>query len=168
MRTSYQMAEEIFREHDGILRAAQAKRLGINERTLADMAAADMLVRESRGVYRLTDLPPLTYPDLVTVALRVPKAVFCLVSALSFYNLTTQIPHRVYIALPQGGNKPRIDYPPLDVVWFTEKPYQTGVEEHKLDGVPVRVYDREKTVVDCFKFRNKVGLDGCPAATSIN
>ena len=159
MRTSYRIAEEIFREHDGILRTAQAKRLGINERTLAEMVSDERLVRESRGVYRLADLPPMTHPDLVTVALRAPRAIFCLISALSFHNLTTQIPHRVWIALPQGTKPPRLAYPPLDMVWLTEGPYQAGVETYELDGVPVRIYSREKTVADCFKFRNKIGLD---------
>ena len=159
MRASYRTAEEIFRKHEGTLRTSQAKKLGINERTLTEMVAADLLVRESRGIYRLTDLPPLAYPDLVTVALRVPKAVFCLITALSFYELTTQIPHRVHIALPQGVKKPKIDYPPLDVIWISEEPYRAGIEEHILDGLSVQMYNREKTIADCFKFRNKIGLD---------
>jgi predicted transcriptional regulator of viral defense system len=91
--------------------------------------------------------------------MRVPNSVICLISALNFHNLTSQIPYRVYIALPQKTKAPRLDYPPLDIVYLSETPYAAGIEEHTLDGITVRIYSREKTVADCFKFLNKIGLD---------
>lgn len=152
-------AHKIFRDHRGILRTAQAKQLGIAETTLARMLAAGLVVKESRGLYRLSSTAPFDNPDFIQVSLRVPAAVICLVSALAFHNLTTQIPHRVYVALPKQTKRPRLEYPPLDIVWLTEKPYRAGIEEHLLEDVPVRIYSQEKTVADCFKFRNKVGED---------
>ena len=158
-RKSFEKAEELFRQNSGILRTSQAKKLGINEYTLVQMTEAGLLIREARGLYRLADLPPLSNPDLVKVSMRVPDSVICLISALNFHNLTTQIPYRVYIALPRSVKAPRLDYPPLDIVYLSSLPYRTGVEEHSLDGAVVRIYNREKTVADCFKFRNKIGQD---------
>ncbi|OGN97530.1 MAG: hypothetical protein A2Z71_10470 [Chloroflexi bacterium RBG_13_50_21] len=158
-KNSYIKAEKIFRQHNGILRTSQAKKLGIDQPILIQMFEEGLLVREARGLYRLADLTPLSNPDFVQVAIRIPDAVICLISALNYHNLTTQIPYRVYIALPQKTKAPRIEYPPLDIVYLSETPYITGIKEYALDGIPVRIYSREKTVADCFKFQNKVGLD---------
>ena len=113
----------------------------------------------SRGVYRLADAPPLSSPDLVTVALRAPQAVVCLVSALAFHEMTTQIPHAVDIALPKGAETPRIAHPPISVHRFSGHSFLAGIETHRIDGVAVRIYGPEKTLADCFKFRNKLGTD---------
>jgi predicted transcriptional regulator of viral defense system len=113
----------------------------------------------SRGVYRLADSSPLGNPDLVTVATRVSGGVICLISALAFHDLTTQIPHEVHVALPRGAEEPRLDHPPIKTYRFTGKAYTEGVETHELDGVIVRIFSPEKTLADCFKFRTKVGLD---------
>jgi predicted transcriptional regulator of viral defense system len=113
----------------------------------------------SRGVYRLADSEPLGHPDLVTVAARVPGGVICLISALAFHEITTQIPHEVHVALQRGAEEPRLDHPPIKTYRLTGQAFTTGVEIYELDGVSVRVYGPEKTLADCFKFRNKVGLD---------
>ena len=159
MRQSFNEAVAVFREYNGILKSSQAKALGIDPKTIAEMQEAGLVNRISRGLYRLAEYPPLAYPDLVVVASRVPKAVVCLISALAFHNLTTQVPHKVYIALPQSIRRPRIKYPQLDVIWLSEESYHGGIEEHLLDGVSVPVYGQAKTVADCFKFRGKVGKD---------
>ena len=158
-RKSFEKAEAIFRQHNGMLRTGQAKKLGIAEPVLIRMTEAGALVREARGLYRLADLPPLSNPDLIQVAVRVPNSVICLISALDFHNLSTQIPYQVYIAIPRTTKAPRIDYPPLAIFYLSEVPYTTGIEVHTLDGIPVRIYSREKTLADCFKFRKKIGLD---------
>jgi predicted transcriptional regulator of viral defense system len=93
------------------------------------------------------------------VALRVPRGVICLISALAFHDLTTQIPHEVSVAIPRGAEKPRMDHPPVRFYRFSEAAFATGVETHELDGVEVRIYSPEKTVADCFKYRNKIGLN---------
>lgn len=141
------------------MRTSEAIRLGIHPRTLYAMRDAGELERLSRGLYRLAEMPPLGNPDLATVALRVPKGVVCLISALAFHDLTTQIPHFIYLALLRGTEAPRMDYPPLRLFWFSPKPFAEGIETHKIDSASVRVYSAEKTLADCFKYRNKIGLD---------
>ncbi len=152
-------ATKIFQDHHGILRTQQAIHLGIAPRTLYEMRDAGLIQRESRGLYRLADAEPGSNTDLVQVALRIPKGVICLISALSFHELTTQIPHQVYVALPTDAEKPRLEYPPLRLFWLSQKAYSAGIEKHELDGIPVKIYGIEKTIADCFKFRNKTGLD---------
>jgi predicted transcriptional regulator of viral defense system len=123
------------------------------------MRNAGLIVQENRGVYRLAEQPPISNPDLVHIALLVPKAVICLISALAFHDLTTQIPHRVYITLPRGIQRPRLEYPLVEVIWRSSGPYSTGIEEYVLDGVTIRIYNREKTIADCLRYENRVGKD---------
>jgi len=149
----------LLREHGGVLRTAQALKAGVHPRTLYALRDAGMLEQLSRGLYRFADAPPLSNPDLVTVALRVPQGVICLISALAFHEFTTQIPHEVQLALPRGAEPPRVDHPPIRTFWFTSKAFEAGIEVHRLDETPVRVYSPEKTLADCFKYRNKIGLD---------
>lgn len=152
-------ATQLFSAHEGILKTSQALTLGIAPRTLYAMRDSGMLRQISRGIYQLADNEPLGNPDLVSVAKRIPKAVICLISALHFYGLTTQIPHKVNIALPQSSEKPRLEFPPLDIVWLSDKIYAPGITEQFIDGIPLKVYSIEKTIADCFKFRNKIGND---------
>ena len=155
----FDRAAAVFNKHGGILRTMQALRAGIHPGTLYAMRDSGALEVVSRGVYRLADSVPLGNPDLVTVAARIPGGVICLISALAFHGLTTQIPHEVHVALPRGAEEPRLDHPPIKTYRFTGEAFTEGVETHELDGVSVRVYSPEKTLADCFKFRNKVGLD---------
>ena len=155
----FDRAVGIFKKHGGILRTAQALRAGIHPETLYAMRDSGALETVSRGVCRLANSPPLGNPDLVTVGTRIPVGVICLISALAFYELTTQIPHAVHVALPRGSEEPRLDHPPIKTYRFTGEAFTEGVEVHELDGVSVRIYSPEKTIADCFKFRNQVGLD---------
>ncbi len=98
-------------------------------------------------------------PDLLAVAARVPRGVICLTSALAVHELTTQIPHVVDVALPPGGWTPTIKHPPIRVYRFSDETMRAGVESRVADGVTIRMFNPEKTIADCFKFRNKVGLD---------
>lgn len=159
MSRSIEDAIALFRQHGGTLRTAEALRLGIHPRTLYVMRDSGVLEQLSRGLYRLADLPPLSNPDLVTVALRIPQAVICLVSALAFHELTTQIPHAVDVALHNGATRPTLDYPPLRIFWFSGPAWSEGVETYQVDDVPVRIYGREKSIADSFKYRRKLGLD---------
>ena len=149
----------LFREQGGALRTAEALRLGIHPRTLYAMRDSGLLEPLSRGLYRLADLPPLANPDLVTVALKLPQAVICLVSALAFHELTAQIPHAVDVALPNSAARPSLDYPPLRVFWFSGLAWSQGIETYQVDEVPVRIYGPEKSLADSFKYRRKIGLD---------
>lgn len=151
--------KKIFTDHSGILRASKAIDLGVPKHVLYKMVESGELVREAQGIYRLSGTPMPGNPDLVNVSLRVPKAVICLISALYFYELTTQIPHSIYFALPRDVKTPKIQHPPIWAFHYSKESYQAGIVEHDLDGVKVKIYDREKTIADCFKFRQKVGMD---------
>jgi predicted transcriptional regulator of viral defense system len=152
-------AIESFRERGGVLRTRDALGAGIHPRTLYRLRDDGVIEQVCRGVYRLAELPALAFPDLVTVALRVPRAVICLVSALAYHDATSEIPHEVQIALPRRTKLPRLDHPPLRVFWFSGAALSEGIETVVVDGVKARIYDLPKTVVDCFRFRNKLGLD---------
>ncbi|MGI9335800.1 MAG: type IV toxin-antitoxin system AbiEi family antitoxin domain-containing protein [Gammaproteobacteria bacterium] len=109
----------MFRQHGGILRMSAALEAGISRRTLYTMHANGVLERLSPGVYRLTSLPGLEAPDLVTMATRIPNGVVCLISALAVHELITHVPHAVDIAAARGAESPRIDYPPINISWFS-------------------------------------------------
>jgi predicted transcriptional regulator of viral defense system len=158
-QSSIQKALATFEEHQDLLTTSQAIGLGIAPRTLYELRDQGLIMQVNRGLFRLTTAAPLSHPDLIQVAMKVPKGVFCLISALAFHGLTTQVPHEVYLALPRDADKPRLAYPPLRLFWLTEKVYQSGIEEHILDGIPIKVYSVEKTLADCFKFRRKIGFD---------
>ncbi|VAW41623.1 Protein co-occurring with FIG00645039: hypothetical protein with HTH-domain [hydrothermal vent metagenome] len=159
MGTATEDAKNIIRQKQGIIRTAEALKAGIHPRTLYALRDQGVLEQFSRGVYRLTELPSTANPDLLTIALRVPQAVICLVSALSFHGLTTQIPHTINIAVEKGKRSPRINYPPIDVYHFSKTSFTAGVEKHEFEGTVIRVYSQEKTLADCFKFRNTLGMD---------
>jgi len=123
------------------------------------MREAGVLVRVSRGVYQLVHADPITDPDLAVVAVKAPAAVVCLISALAIHEATTQIPHRVDLALASGARTPKLEHPPIRVYRFGGKSLTEGVEEHDIGGASVRIFSLPKTIADCFKFRNKVGTD---------
>ncbi|MDP3024003.1 MAG: type IV toxin-antitoxin system AbiEi family antitoxin domain-containing protein [candidate division Zixibacteria bacterium] len=154
-----EQAKRLFHKHGGLLRTSVAIRNGIHPRTLYTMRDIGIIERLSRGLYRLKDLPPLGNPDLVHTILRIPKGVICLISALAFHEITTQIPHEIYIALERGTEPPRLDYPPIRIFWFTGEAFTEGIETQEIDNIQVRIYSAEKTLADCFKYRNKIGLD---------
>ena len=151
--------EDIFRSCGGQLRMSEAIKFGITRYMLYSLRDRGVIEQVSRGVYRLVDLPPISNPDLVTVGLRFPNAVICLVSALAYHDITTQILHNISLAVPRGSRLPSLDHPPLLVHRFSDQAYRAGIEEHQIDGVSVKIYSPEKTLADCFKFRNKIGMD---------
>ena len=152
-------ARQIFTGHGGMLRTSNAIRLGVHPRTLYALRDSGEIESVGRGLYRLSTSPPLSSPDLIPVAIRIPRAVVCLISALVHHGLTTQVPHAVDIALPSHAQIPRIDSIPLRVFWYSEPSFSAGIDVTTIDGIPVRIYSPEKTVADCFKYRNKIGLD---------
>jgi predicted transcriptional regulator of viral defense system len=143
----------------GLLRASDLEAISAPRVTLTRLTAAGLLEKVGRGLYRLPDAPVSESESLASIATRVPQAVFCLLTALQFHELTTQLPRQVWIAMPRGSHPPRIDYPPVKMVQFTGDGYSAGIEEIERDGVRLRVYSAAKTVADCFKHRNKIGLD---------
>ena len=158
-QNTYKKQSAVFRKEGGVLRTTEAISAGIAPRTLYSMRDEGIVESLSRGVYRLAAMTPLSNPDLVSVALRVPHGVICLISALAFHELTTQIPHEVYVAIDRFTRPPRVDYPPVRIFKFSGAAFTEGVETHGIDGFQVKIYNPEKTVADCFKFRNKIGND---------
>ena len=157
---SVEKAATLFREAGGVLLTRQALGKGINPRTLYAMRDRGLLEKMSRGVYHLCDVPLSGSEDLISVISRIPRGRICLISALSFYGLTTQIPHFVYCAIPRGSFQPRIDSPPVQCFRFSDASYEAGVDYHEMSGVSVAIYNPEKTLADCFKYRHRiVGMD---------
>ena len=132
---------------------------GITRSHVSRMVAAGRLVRLGRGLYAAPGYQPGEHASIVEVARRAPNAVFCLLTALRLHDLTTQAPFEVWIAIGNKDHPPRLDYPKLRVVRFSGPALTEGVQVRRIDGTEIRVTSVAKTVADCFKFRNKIGLD---------
>lgn len=143
----------------GIIRPRDIEAAGIAREYLLRLYRSGELTRLGRGLYALPETLTSESISLAEVAKRVPNAVVCLISALQFHNLTTQISSRVWIAIENKQWEPALEYPVLELVRIAGRAFSFGVEQHEVNHVPVRVYSPAKTVADCFKFRNKVGLD---------
>ena len=152
-------AKRIFMKQGGILRTSEAIKHGIHSRTLYFMRDHNHLDVLCRGTYRLADLEPVTNMDLITVSSKVESGVVCLISALSYHEITTEIPHEIYMAISRKTFYPKLEHPPTRFFRFSEKAFRAGIEIHVMNGVNVRIYSVEKTIADCFKYRNKLGLD---------
>jgi predicted transcriptional regulator of viral defense system len=146
--------------HDkGMVRPVDLKAIGAPRVTLTRMTASGQLEKAGRGLYRLPGRDGTEMDSLAAIAIRAPQAVFCLFTALQFHELTTQLPRRVWITMPRGSHLPRIDYPPLTMIQSGSGAYSAGIEVHLRDQTPLRVYSVAKTIADCFKHRNLIGLD---------
>jgi len=143
----------------GILRPRDLEGHGISRTYLSRLHDRGLVIRIGRGLYMTPDADITEYHTLAEVCKRVPKGVVCLLSALRFHGLTTQNPPKVWIAIGNKAHKPNIDYPSLQLMRFSDSSLKVGVEEHQIEGVSVRVYNPAKTVADCFKYRNKIGVD---------
>jgi predicted transcriptional regulator of viral defense system len=145
-------------EH-GIVRSRDIEAIGLPREYLVRLHRKGKLNRPSRGIYTLPDVSVTERHSYAEVAKRVPEGAICLLSALAFHEMTTQSPASVWIALRKGARTPALASPSLRVVRLSGQSLTGGIENHKIEGVPVRVYSAAKTVADCFKFRNKIGLD---------
>ncbi|MBM3451138.1 MAG: transcriptional regulator [Armatimonadetes bacterium] len=143
----------------GLARPKELEARGISRRQLYQLVRQGLVARQARGIYTAATHQATTDHTLAHVAKRVPAGVFCLLTALRMHGLTTQSPPQVWIALPEKARKPRVDYPRLRVARFSGAALTEGIETRRLEGVDVRVYSAAKTVADCFKYRNKVGID---------
>ena len=159
METARDKAIEIIRKNGGLIGTHEALAKGIHRRTLYGLRDEGTLVPISRGLFQLADLDIPAQVDLVEISKKVPKGVICLISALVFHELTTQIPHQVWLAIDRKARKPKIDYPPVRVFFYSNKSFTSGIETHQIMEHKVRIYDSPKTVIDCFRWRKTVGLD---------
>lgn len=143
----------------GTARSRELVAAGITRSQLSRMVAASQVVRVARGLYAMPGYQSGEHGALAVVAKRAPGVVFCLLTALRIHDLTTQAPYEVWIAIGNKSHPPRLKYPPLRTVHFSDAALTSGVETRQIDGVKVQVTSVAKTVADCFKFRNKIGLD---------
>lgn len=153
-----QVLSELF---DGatVLRSKDLEQRGLSRTRIREAMDAGELERISRGLYALPGAEPSEHHSLVQVARRVPHAAICLLSALRFHDLTSQNPHEVWIAISPKDRKPALEYPSIKVVRYGDERFEIGLENHQLEGTHVRIYSVARTVVDLFRYRNKVGLD---------
>ena len=142
-----------------VLRAADVRERGWSPQLLIRLHQAGKLQRLARGLYGLPDADITEHQTLIEVCQRVPKAVLCLLTALQFHEIGTQLPHEVWVALPEATQTPVLNYPTLRITRLRGAAYSEGIQTVTQYGAPIRVYSAAKTVTDCFKFRNKVGLD---------
>ncbi|MCK5036752.1 MAG: type IV toxin-antitoxin system AbiEi family antitoxin domain-containing protein [Candidatus Sabulitectum sp.] len=157
-KTKIEQLREIVREKK-LVRAGDLDSYGIPRYCLASLVTSGEIERISRGVYAVVDSDASSNRTLAEAALRVPRGTVCLLSALRFHNFTTQIPSRVWLAIDANSWSPQESDIPLRIVRFSGEALTAGVEEHVIEQVPVKIYSAAKTVADCFKFRNKIGLD---------
>ena len=143
----------------GTVRPKEIESVGISRTQLYRLHQHGLLVRIGRGLYALPERRLSIHDSLVEVARRVPRGVICLNSALRFHEIGTQNPFEVWIAIEQKAWRPRIDFPPLRAIHYSGEAYRSGIEVHRIRGSEVRVYCPAKTIADCFKHRNKIGID---------
>ena len=156
--TDRDKALKLARRRQGVS-ARELATAGIHRQVLTRLVAGGELERVVRGLYRLADQSPTEHRGLVMASAAVPQGVVCLLSALQFHGIGTQLPFEVWLAIDRRARRPALKYPPLRVVRYTGAALTEGVESHRIEGRTVRVYGVAKTVADCFKYRNKIGLD---------
>lgn len=159
MKTKKDELTQAFKRNKGVLRFSQVLKAGFHREQLKSLLESGKIEKIGHGLYRLQDAPALSNPDLVTVALQAPNGVICLISALFYHMATDEIPHKVDVAISRRPWANKIDYPPVQYFRFSEKAWKAGVETHSIDGHPVKIYNLAKTIADCFKYRNKIGLN---------
>lgn len=158
MNPTERRIQTLFRQ-TGAARSRELVESGVARSQLSRMVSTGQLIRVARGMYALPGYQSGEHGALITVAQRAPNVLFCLLTALRIHELTTQAPFEVWIAIGNKDHPPRLDYPTLRTVRFSEEALSAGVEIIKVDKTKIRVTNVAKTVADCFKFRNKIGLD---------
>ena len=143
----------------GIFRLTEARSLGLHPEQVRRLTRQGRLTRLGRGLYTAATTVPSAHHTLAEVAKRVPKGIVCLLTALRFHAIGTQHPREVWLAVDRRAGIPRIDFTPVRVVRISGMALLSGIDEHEIEGVTVRMTSRARTVVDCFKFRNKIGID---------
>ena len=143
----------------GLVRMPDLRDAGVGAETVARLVRDGTVVRVARGLYQLADTIPDTRRSLAEASALVPKGVICLTSALQFHELTLQMPSAVWMAIDRTGWKPKVEYPPIRFVRFSGRTLAGGVKRHLIEGIEVPIYEPAKSIVDCFRYRNKIGLD---------
>lgn len=158
MESSHQRILDLTAQH-GLIRPRDLNERGLPSIALTRLVRQGLLTRVGRGLYAIPGRPGSEHGSLAEIAVKHPQVIVCLLSALRVHGLTTQSPFEVWLAIPNKARAPKMDYPPLRIVRFSGAALTDGIEDHQIDGVSVRVTSVARTVADCFKFRNKIGLD---------
>lgn len=143
----------------GLISHRDLVRQGLHPQQIKRMYQKGILKKITRGLYSTTEATTGEYHDVAVVASRIPQGVICLISALQVHGLTTQIPHEIWIAIARRAATPRLDYPPVRLIRLAKAGLSAGIETRIFEGKKVKIFTVAKTVADCFKFRNKIGLD---------
>ena len=143
----------------GLIRMRDLRDAGVGPETVARLVREGVVLRVARGLYQLAGAMPDTRRSFAEASALVPKGVICLTSALQFHELTLQMPSAVWVAIDRTGWKPKIEYPPIRFVRFSSHALEQGVKRHLIEGIEVPIFEPAKTIVDCFRYRNKIGLD---------
>lgn len=151
--------QKLLRAKSSVFRTHDLEAKGVSRPTITKLASKGVLHRVGRGLYVKANADIGENHTLAEIGRRVPNGIVCLLSALRFHNLTTQSPHEIWIAINRKAWNPKVDYLHLRVVRFSGAAFSEGWQRHVIEGVPVRIYNPAKTVADCFKYRNKIGLD---------
>lgn len=167
MKAKINKIEAYLQSHGGVARFSSILRAGFHPDALKNLEKEKKVEKIGRGLYRLTSYTLGSHPDYVIASLQTSKGVICLISALYFHKATTEIPRVIDIAIPSGARANKIAYPPIKFYRFSYKAWEAGVEEYEIAGHKVRIYNLAKTIADCFKFRNKIGIDVARDATKI-
>jgi predicted transcriptional regulator of viral defense system len=147
-----------------IIRLCEIEKLGIPRMSLIRLTNKGIFEKAGKGLYRLSNADYTEYETLAMVSAKVPQSVFCLLTALEIHQLTTQLPRDIWIAMPTGSHKPKIDYPPINMVIYSKETFTSGIETYTKNNITFQVYGVAKTIADCFKHRNKIGNDIAIAA----
>jgi len=145
--------------HKGLIRPIDLDAFEIPRIYLTRLTASGVLIKIGRALYKLPDQMQSENESLAIVTIKIPQAVICLLSALQFHELTTQLPRQIWIAMPRGSKNPKISYPPIKMIQYSGESYSEGIKEYECEQVKIKVYCIAKTIADCFKHRNKIGVD---------
>ncbi len=150
---------KVFKTHNGFARTKDILAAGIHTRNIKRARGKGQVIQVKRGLYRLAAIPLISNQGFVDLARAVPGGVICLLSALSYYELTTFNPSVISMAICRGSRRPKIEYPPVEFYHFSKKQFEAGINKTKIKGHEIQIYNPEKTICDCFRYRNKLGLD---------
>jgi len=167
MTTKEKKFIEFLKKKGGMVSYKEIIKAGFSKVFLKDNLDSGQIQKVDRALYGLSDGVTLSNPDLVAVSIKVSKGVVCLLSALAFHEATSEIPRYINIAIPRGAWANKINYPPVKFYHFASKAWEAGIEKQKIEGYQIKVYCLAKTIADCFKFRNKIGMDVAREALKI-
>ncbi len=155
----YERLSRFFLKREGYAKTGELRNSGFHPRDIQLMISDGHLIKIKNGLFRYAETPLISDQGFIDISLSVPDGVICLLSALAYYELTTFIPSFISVALPRNTWEPSVEYPPTEFFYFSTKQFEAGIDEVQIGGFKVRMYSPEKTICDCFRFRNKLSLD---------